>query len=98
MKSLEELITSLEACANSDSCDGCAYYNAHKDLTEGMDCDEYALPEMQRDALYYLKKWKDFQDTFEALPDYYDLLDFWDKNHQNYGWASVIKSFFEGRE
>ena len=51
-----------------------------------------------RDALHYLKNWKDYQETMEALPDYYDLLDFWDKNHQNYGWASVIKSFFEGRE
>ncbi len=62
MKTLCEVIQSLEACTTGDSCNGCAYFNAHKDLTEGMNCDEYAIPEMQKDALHYLKEYRDKHD------------------------------------
>ena len=81
MKTIEELITSLEVCANSDSCDGCAYYDAHKDLTEGMNCDEYAIPEMMKDALFYLKEQKEILDYTDLLPDYYALIKLWEKKH-----------------
>ena len=97
MKTIEELIASLEACTNHN-CENCVYFNAHKDLTLGMNCDEYAIPEMQRDALHYLKKSKDWFDTMEALPDYWELLNYWDKNHDDYGFVKIAKSFFDEAE
>ena len=54
MKSLDDVIKALEMCT-ADNCDclnGCPY----SDLVKGDDCcDIHAIPEMQKDALQWLK-------------------------------------------
>lgn len=58
MRTLEETINSLEICTGEiDRCSECAY----KTLSEKKDfktCDEYEIPLMMDDALYYLKQYR----------------------------------------
>lgn len=58
MKTLDEVITALEMCT-ADKCvcvSGCPYSY----LADGDDgCEYHAIPAMQRDALYYLKNYRD---------------------------------------
>ena len=57
MKSLDDVIKALEMCT-ADNCvclNGCPY----SDLVKGDDCcDIHAIPEMQKDALHYLKEYR----------------------------------------
>ena len=39
--------------------------------------------EWQSDELYYLKEYRDQKEQIDALPDYYDLVNFWAESQEN---------------
>lgn len=71
MKTIDEVITALTACTYSENvdCEHCVYYDPSKDM-DGKNCDDYAIPQMQVDALHYLKILKA---KSEEPPDYIPL-------------------------
>lgn len=73
MKTLAEVI---EACENSiaELC-----FDCNLGYCDNNDC-------FIADALHYFKEYRDrkeMMDEFDALPDYFDLLDFWKENHDD---------------
>ena len=57
-RTLEEVIKALDNCT-SPVLDGCIYGCPYSHLVEeGESCDEKAIPEMQKDALHYLKEYQ----------------------------------------
>ena len=47
--------------------------------------------QMLQDALIYLQKYEEFLDLSAALPDYYELLEFWHENH-NVGYQKTVET------
>ena len=71
MKTLDEVIKALENCTSS-VIDGCIYGCPYSHLVEeGESCDEKAIPEMQKDALHYLKEYQNALNTRIYIPDGY---------------------------
>lgn len=69
MKSLEDVIISIENCL-IDPCPDCAIY-----VNDKCRKDEYTA--------YYLKEFQAMQDEIAALPDYYELVNFWAESQAN---------------
>ena len=73
MKMLDEVITALEICSTHLRCDEvCPYHKSG--------CIEY---EMEKDALHYLREYREKQAITDALPDYYELVNFWAEQQEN---------------
>ena len=74
MKTLDEVIKAHEFCVNAS-------------ITGAMckECPVFAEPDcgVRDDALHYLKKYREKLDTESALPDYYELVDFWTEQQAN---------------
>ena len=73
MKTLDEVIKAHEICMSypddeNDYCKGCPYAEDGEPKCYGAD---------KEDALHYLKEYKAELDTTAALPDYYELVNFW---------------------
>lgn len=65
MKTLDEVIKALEMCT-ADKC-VCFYGCPYSHLADGDDgCEYHAIPEMQKDALSYLKMYRSDQIQHEA--------------------------------
>ena len=72
MKMLNEVIDSLTACTYTGNvdCEHCVYWDASQDM-DGKNCDDYAIPEMQKDALHYLRMFRDAKYALEAEKERY---------------------------
>lgn len=74
MKTLNEVITAHEYCVNSS-------------ITGAVceECPAFAKPDcgIREDALHYLREHKEKLDFESALPDYYELVDFWAEQQAN---------------
>lgn len=74
MKTLDEVITAHEFCVNAS-------------ITGAVceECPAFAKPDcgIREDALHYLKEYREKLDTESALPDYYELVDFWAEQQAN---------------
>lgn len=66
MRTLSEVIKALEMCT-ADEC-VCIYGCPYSELADGDDgCEYHAIPAMQKDALHYLKMYKELADDSEAF-------------------------------
>ena len=79
MKTLNEVIKAHEICMSypddeNDYCKGCPYAEDGEPKCYGAD---------KEDALHYLKEYKAELDTTAALPDYYELVNFWAEQQAN---------------
>ena len=73
MKTLDEVITALDACQRS-ACEKCPYYDPNCDI-----CDDVA----QSDALHYLKEYQEISKAMNPkvyIPDGYKTAKLGDKN------------------
>ena len=69
---IDEVVHALEICDSAiDDCASCAYFSA--------DCEN--LRPLRADALHYMKEYQKLIDFSAALPDYYELLEFWHEHH-----------------
>ena len=59
MKTLDEVIKALELCTSPVLEDGCIHGCPYSDLTNECACDYNAIPQMQKDALHYLKEYRE---------------------------------------
>lgn len=84
MKTLAETICGLEICSGElDYCDRCPY-KTPEEIKGYQTCDEYEVPLMMSDALYYLKQYEQSFKKDKPLT--------WDEIHQMEGKAIWIKN------
>ena len=72
MKTLDEVIKANECCNDDNRCEDCPYNGI----------GACAL-ERQTDSLQYLREYREQRDQIDALPEYYDLVNFWAESQAN---------------
>lgn len=67
MKTLDEVIKALELCTSPVLEDGCLHGCPYSDLVNECACDYNAIPQMQKDALHYLKEYQEIKQHLACL-------------------------------
>lgn len=92
MKTLEENILGLELCSGTiDYCNECPYKTSEY-IKDYQTCDEYEVPLMMLDAVYYLKKYKELLKTWNEKKEKEDKPLTWNEIRQMEGKAIWIKN------
>ena len=64
-KSLDDVIKGLDLCSGmTDQCDECPY-KTPESVKGDLCCDEYEVPIMMSDALYYLTQYRDLKEKLD---------------------------------
>lgn len=88
MKMLDEVIKALELCTSPVLEDGCIHGCPYSDLANECACDYNAIPQMQKDALHYLREYRTRREDLirncdrheELYNQYRDMIDELEKN------------------